>query len=112
MTIDRGCGVATCGSCSPTSCPPVACLNQSIPATGLSRDWDETQWVGSTCGATDLACVGAHCVPAGKYKAKMCALKNTTPGQNFCTVGDTPVCTEVQFELPTTATTVTGTIGG
>jgi hypothetical protein len=111
VAIDRSCSVADCDACMPTTCPPVACLNQSVPAEGLTRSWDETQWVDNSCGASMRACAGAHCVAPGKYKAKMCALKNTTPTGNYCVPGDSPVCTEVDFVLPG-ATTVQGVIGG
>ncbi len=56
------------------------------------------------------ACSIDQCVPAGKYKAKMCATKNTMPSASFCSPGDA-VCTEVDFVLPG-AITVQGTIGG
>ena len=111
VTLDRSCSVADCSTCTPSACPPVACLNQSVPAEGLSRSWDETHWVDSSCGASALACAGAHCVAPGKYKAKMCAAKNTTPNGNFCTPDGSPVCTEVDFVLPG-LTTVQGIIGG
>ncbi|MES1174542.1 MAG: hypothetical protein ABUL62_09440 [Myxococcales bacterium] len=111
VVLDRGCSLAECGACMPSACPPVACLNQNVPAEGVSRSWSETHWVDSTCGATSLACASEHCVPPGKYKAKMCALKNTTPNGNYCTPGDSPVCTEVDFVLPG-ATSVQGVIGG
>jgi hypothetical protein len=62
------------------------------------------------CGAASNACSSDQCVPAGKYKAKMCAVKNTTPSAGYCTAGDSPVCTTVDFDLPG-ATTVQGTIG-
>ena len=111
VLFERSCNVADCSTCASTACPPIACLNQIVPDGGLTRDWDATQWVGSTCGAGAMACASAHCVPPGKYRAKMCGYKNTTPDGNFCTPNDTPSCVEVDFQLPG-ATTVQGTIGG
>ena len=93
------------------ACPPVACISQVVTAEGLKRAWDETQWLGSTCGAMAMTCIAAHCVPPGKYKAKMCAAKNSSPDSNLCALGGTPTCTEVEFELPG-ATTVQATISG
>jgi hypothetical protein len=59
--------------------------------------------------------VAAHCVPAGKYTAHMCALKNANPGDT-CTLGggSSQVCTDVTFDLPGATTTqiVQGVIGG
>ena len=112
VPMDRSCAVASCDSCMASGCPPIACLNQAVPAEGLSRDWNETQWLSSTCGPDALACAAPHCVPPGKYKAKMCALKNSTPTSMICTPENNgTVCTEVDFELPG-ASMVVGTLGG
>jgi hypothetical protein len=110
VVLDRACNVADCKTCANTACPPIACINQAIPPEGLSRAWDETQWNPSICGTASNACSIDQCVPAGKYKAKMCAVKNTTPSASYCTPGDSPVCTTVDFVLPG-AMTVQGTIG-
>jgi hypothetical protein len=111
VVLDRGCGSPDCKTCVGTVCPPIACISQVIPPEGLSRPWDETQWNPSVCGAASVACSLDQCVPAGKYKAKMCVAKNTMQSANYCTPGDTPVCTTVDFVLPG-AMTVQGTIGG
>jgi hypothetical protein len=111
VVLDRACNVADCKTCASTACPPIVCINQPIPSEGLSRPWDETQWNPSVCGMASSACSIDQCVPAGKYRAKMCAVKNTTPSAGYCTAGDSPVCTTVDFVLPG-ATTVQGTIGG
>jgi hypothetical protein len=111
VVLDRGCGVADCKTCASTACLPIACTTVTIPPEGLNRTWDETQWNPSVCGAASAACSVDQCVPAGKYKAKMCAVKNTSPMASYCSPGDTPVCTTVDFVLPG-AMTVQGTIGG
>jgi hypothetical protein len=110
VVLDRGCGSADCSTCTKSLCPPIACISQVIPIDGLSRAWDETQWNPSVCGAA-ITCSADQCVPAGKYKAKMCAVKNTMPQGSFCSPSDTAICTDVDFVLPG-ATTVQGTISG
>jgi len=52
-----------------------------------------------------------QCALAGKYKAKMCAAKNTMQSPDYCSPDTTPICTTVDFELPG-ASVVQGTIGG
>jgi hypothetical protein len=111
VALDRACSMPDCKTCAATACPPVACVIQAIPVDGLSRAWSEVQWNPNTCGAMSNACLIDQCSLPGKYKAKMCAAKNTTPGGNFCSPDTTPVCTTVDFELPG-ATVVQGTIGG
>ncbi|HWZ87658.1 MAG TPA: hypothetical protein VNW92_02375 [Polyangiaceae bacterium] len=111
VALDHGCGTADCSSCTPTACPPIACFNQTVPAEGVTRQWDETQWLGSTCGMSAMMCTEPVCVPPGKYKAKMCTTKNTAAPSSACVPGNTPVCTEVSFDLPGN-TVVQGTVGG
>jgi len=48
-----------------------------------------------------LTCANQHCVPAGKYIARMCANKTLSDTGSFCMSVSMPTYIDVPFDFPT-----------
>jgi hypothetical protein len=120
MRISRPCGTANCAQCETRVCPAISCVApQPLTRDGVSFTWDGITYEGSTCQGTagTLSCDRARCAPSGHYVANLCAtvaLKTgggPGPGSTAtCTLSDQKVCTKVEFDLPASGQTVTGTV--
>jgi hypothetical protein len=106
MSPYQNCTTAYCASCQAFACPGIYCEPFPLRSEGEALTWDGSHWTLDTCGEA-TTCQRGVCVEPGRYVIRVCVPRSNGTTEYSCEPsGEPPVCSEVEFDLPSSEPTI------